>query len=868
MTLRLRTFGTLLLERDGAPLAGSNAQRRRLALLAYLAAAGDAPVTRDKLIALLWPERDPERGRHSLSQLIYALRHDLHPELLVTGVHDIHLNGTLISTDLREFAECTWNGELVRAAELYRGPFLDGFFLDDAPEFERWLEGERARLHYAAGRVFEQMANRSAREGDRFAVAEWWRRRATLDPTDTRVVLQLMGALTAVGDRNAALHEARVHGSRVRHLLEVEPDPAIVRLADEIAGATAEPVEIPAHAATFAAATEVVDSPDATPTTSRQGRTRRYLAAGIVAVAFASTIAVVARSGPPEEIPPIVLLGDVDNPDSMLALAVREALRAEIANLQGIELVSDRRVRALKTLMGATSPPRRLLGDALLETAQRAGASAAVSSSIHRLGRGAVLVVEVLDPESGEPIGTASDRLDAIEDLLPSVVRVSRSLREILYSLGLDTSARPLPAVTTSSLSALTHFALARRAAGEGDRNQAILLAELALRDDSTFAAAHYLAGDLLWFVNQQTRAEYHLTRAVELSGRLPERERILMRARYEQVVRDRTDSAQAYWELLRLVARREPMAYEGMAWTLRALGRFQEAAAAANAAMELEPTALLPSLSNAVYALLSIGDTVGALAVATRGVGAGLGRYRDEVTFVSTLMRDPAAALTLAKEFTHPAGRARRIHEALLADGRIAEAERYVDTLEFLNKGVETHDVARAHLLQGWVESRSRTPAEHVVRHVKLAFAWLQAGDFSPPAVARLAERIVDLAARIGDSMTIDMTLALIDQRDRGRRLHSYEIARSTIAAASAYVRGDFILAAERAARARTGVYFSRSLSTVAILEADARSAAGDRAGARDVYGLVGGQTISDGDYETGAVLRAAIRREVGLRH
>ena len=36
------------------------------------------------------------------------------------------------------------------ALELYRGPFLPGFFVADAPEFERWMEEERARLRARA----------------------------------------------------------------------------------------------------------------------------------------------------------------------------------------------------------------------------------------------------------------------------------------------------------------------------------------------------------------------------------------------------------------------------------------------------------------------------------------------------------------------------------------------------------------------------------------------------------------------------------------------------------------------------------------------------------------------------------------------
>ena len=75
--LRLRTFGPLGLHGRVGPLTGAAAQRRRLALLAILAVAGARGVSRDKVVALLWPERDAERARHALAQLLYAMRRDL-----------------------------------------------------------------------------------------------------------------------------------------------------------------------------------------------------------------------------------------------------------------------------------------------------------------------------------------------------------------------------------------------------------------------------------------------------------------------------------------------------------------------------------------------------------------------------------------------------------------------------------------------------------------------------------------------------------------------------------------------------------------------------------------------------------------------
>src|SRR3954468_1656642 len=97
--LRLRTLGTASIERDGTPLAGAATQRRRIALLALLASAGDLGVTRDKLIAYLWPERD-DRARHLLNQTIYALRRELGADDLFLGTDPVRLNPQRVTSDI------------------------------------------------------------------------------------------------------------------------------------------------------------------------------------------------------------------------------------------------------------------------------------------------------------------------------------------------------------------------------------------------------------------------------------------------------------------------------------------------------------------------------------------------------------------------------------------------------------------------------------------------------------------------------------------------------------------------------------------------------------------------------------------------
>src|SRR5205809_1345923 len=149
--LRLRTLGGLAVDGNPPPGPGAAAQRRPLALLALLAAASERGVSRDKLLACLWPESSQEKARHLLTQTLYALRRDLHAQELFLGSSELRLNPQVVSTDVQEFEAALAQGELERAVALYHGPLLDGFFLSAAPELERCTAGERARRARSLG---------------------------------------------------------------------------------------------------------------------------------------------------------------------------------------------------------------------------------------------------------------------------------------------------------------------------------------------------------------------------------------------------------------------------------------------------------------------------------------------------------------------------------------------------------------------------------------------------------------------------------------------------------------------------------------------------------------------------------------------
>jgi DNA-binding SARP family transcriptional activator/tetratricopeptide (TPR) repeat protein len=262
--LRLLTLGGLSLVDDGVPVTGAASQRSRLALLAVLAAAGPAGVSRDKLLALLWPESDDERARHALKQGVYALRRDLGNENAIVGTATLSLEASVVASDIREFDDAIARGDDTAALAVYSGPFLDGVFVKAAPEFDQWAAGERSRLERAHLDAIGRLARTAEAAGDTPAAVQWWRRAAAAEPLSGRVALSLMRALADSGDVSAAIQHARVHDAMVRGELDSPADDAVLALAEQLRSGEYVPnVRTPIARTSAEAVVAKDDSPEA-----------------------------------------------------------------------------------------------------------------------------------------------------------------------------------------------------------------------------------------------------------------------------------------------------------------------------------------------------------------------------------------------------------------------------------------------------------------------------------------------------------------------------------------------------------------------------------------------------------------------------
>jgi DNA-binding SARP family transcriptional activator/predicted ATPase len=232
--LFLRLLGGPSLSGNGSTLTGPATQRHRLALLALLASSQSRPQSRDKLVAWLWPERDGEHARNLLNQGVHALRRAIGEAGILSVQDELRLDPAALACDVVAFDDAIAAGELERAIGLYTGPFLDGFHLPGASEFEHWADGERDRFRRAYARSLESLAEAAEERREWSSAVERWRGLISEERYNARVTLRLMRALEGAGDRAGALQQARLHTLLLQQEFESGPDPDVVALADRL----------------------------------------------------------------------------------------------------------------------------------------------------------------------------------------------------------------------------------------------------------------------------------------------------------------------------------------------------------------------------------------------------------------------------------------------------------------------------------------------------------------------------------------------------------------------------------------------------------------------------------------------------------
>ncbi len=455
-TLSLRLFGTPQILRDGRPLHGKAVQRRRIALLALLAGAPTRTLSRDRLTGFIWPERDTAQARKLLSEALYVIRRELGDDVFDAASGDlVTLSATALTCDLWAFTRALEQGDLAGAAALSDAPFLDGLFLDEAEEFERWLEGERRRIGAERQRALEQLAGAAERDGRWLDAARAWSRLLHDDPLRSRYIMGAAGALAAGGELPAALQELQLFEERLRRELDVSPEPEVAELARRlraerppgaprtspsatraataplriaregeganesgIAAAAGEIANAVAHDTGIAAGASRDSTPvPLPPVAAARRRAPWLLGLGVLAAVLAAMVWW-GSADPPEESPydehRLAVLyfrdGSVEGDLGPVADLITEAVIEQLAGSPAFEVIPVSGVR-----------PFRDATVSLDSIARRLRVGSVIDGSVHRAGERLAVRVRLIDSESGAVVASTGlerglHELFALED--------------------------------------------------------------------------------------------------------------------------------------------------------------------------------------------------------------------------------------------------------------------------------------------------------------------------------------------------------------------------------------------------------------------------------------------------------------------
>lgn len=611
--LLIKTLGGLVVYDGARALTGAAQQPRRQAILALLARAGARGVSRDQLLAILWPDADEERARRGLNQALYALRQDLGSEDAITGNRDLRLDPALVDSDVRLFVEERAAGRFEAAAELWGGPFLHGFNLPGVPEFERWVDTERAALAHDYADLLETLANRATERKDPGGAVPWWRRLAALDPLNARTAEGLMRAQAAAGDEAGALRQAEIFAAFYAAELSVAPDPRINALAERIRRGDLRPAvpvapvapASPVVPVVMAAAPPVAPEPRATSSSDAGaitvtsgwaavalpgGSARRHapgqtslatpapsrklvwIVAGVAAMA---AIALAARLRPPQRparnasaLPVLAVGRIVDYTQSTSgdrAAPLGDMLATNLARVPGLEVVSTSRMLELVAQLareGDTS------SSAISRAARAAGASEVIDGALYEVAPGRYrLDLRRVDLATGnvrDAHAIAGVDLFALAD---------SGTRELAALVGGPAPEGSLSAVSTRSEASYAAYASGLRAFYRGDMTGARQLFGTAVREDSTFAMAQFYLARTETDLGRLLDA---MERARRLSTSAPPREGLTIRSAWAFYQDD--PSFRAVAETLSV---NYPAEVAGHLWYGQALTRAQQFSAA-----------------------------------------------------------------------------------------------------------------------------------------------------------------------------------------------------------------------------------------------------------------------------------------------
>ncbi len=241
--LKIHLLGGLQITRADIPITDFISNKVP-ALLAYLAVTR-RPHTRDKLAALLWGEMTDADAKNNLRQALTNLRKIADDCLTITRdsiecTGDCFLDSSKFESDIKNASSLDPQPAsviLTDSLSLYRGDFLEGFFVRDAPDFEDWMLAERAHLRELALQSLHTLTQFHTSRGHFSEAMTTASRLLAFDPWREEAHRQLMLLQARTGQWTAALAQYETCRKILEKELGVQPSLETTALYERIRAA-------------------------------------------------------------------------------------------------------------------------------------------------------------------------------------------------------------------------------------------------------------------------------------------------------------------------------------------------------------------------------------------------------------------------------------------------------------------------------------------------------------------------------------------------------------------------------------------------------------------------------------------------------
>lgn len=256
MALTISLLGPFQATVDNSALSESRAKKIE-ALLIYLVLESRVAHRREMLVGLLFPDMPEDAARTNLRQTLTRLRRAIKdseakpPYLLITRETTQFNVASRTTVDVRQFEALQLGCQrhinkpitrcpdcitrLESATELYRGPFLDGFFLEESVAFEEWVAVYRERYRQQAIGIFQTVSDYYERRGAYGRAQHFVERLLEIEPWDEGTLQQYLRLLAYQGKRTVALAAFEKFCDRLEEELGVPPTEETAVLRQQIA---------------------------------------------------------------------------------------------------------------------------------------------------------------------------------------------------------------------------------------------------------------------------------------------------------------------------------------------------------------------------------------------------------------------------------------------------------------------------------------------------------------------------------------------------------------------------------------------------------------------------------------------------------